>query len=195
MKNEEKIRITREKLLTAAEKLIEQYDDPFKVTSRQIAAESGMQAAMINYCFGSRENLIYQVFQNKYEKTLKDADVLKIINSDKYSPKEKLKKLHFIISGFLLNDFKFTKAVTAFVLFNRDLTKEAFSLKYVTEHYAGRKSPEECWLIAYELSAMMQLIVYRCDDIKEGMGIDLHNEKELKHYIDMRVDLLLQDQL
>ena len=38
---------------------------------------------------------------------------------------------------------------------------------------------------------MMQLIVYRKDDIKESFGIDLDDEKELKKYIDMRIDLLL----
>lgn len=193
MRKEEKTQITREKLLAAAEKLMEQYDDPFKVTSRQIASEAGMQAAMINYCFGSRENLIYQVFQNKYENTLKDADVIGIVTNNNLTPKDKLKKLHFIVARFLVNDFKFTKAITSFVLFNRDLSKEAFSLKYVMEHYNGSKTKEECKLIAYELSTMMQLIIYRCEDIEKDMGINLHNEEVLRHYIDMRVDLLLQE--
>ena len=40
---------------------------------------------------------------------------------------------------------------------------------------------------------MMQLIVYRKDDIKESFGINLDDEKELKKYIDMRIDLLLGD--
>lgn len=193
MRKEEKTQITREKLLAAAEILMEQYDDPFKVTSRQIASEAGMQAAMINYCFGSRENLIYQVFQNKYENTLKDADVIGIVTDNNLTPKDKLKKLHFIVARFLVNDFKFTKAITSFVLFNRDLSKDAFSLKYVMEHYDGSKTKEECKLIAYELSTMMQLIIYRCEDFEKDMGINLHNEEELRHYIDMRVDLLLQE--
>lgn len=193
MRKEEKTQITREKLLVAAEKLMEQYDDPFKVTSRQIASEAGMQAAMINYCFGSRENLIYQVFQNKYENTLKDADVIDIVTDNNLTPKDKLKKLHFIVARFLVNDFKFTKAITSFVLFNRDLSKDAFSLKYVIEHYNGSKTKEECKLIAYELSTMMQLIIYRCEDFEKDMGINLHNEEVLRHYIDMRVDLLLQE--
>ena len=97
MRKEEKINLTREKLLASTEKLIENTDDPFKVTSRQIAGESGMQAAMINYCFGSRENLIYRVFEKKYESALSDHNVLAIVNSDDLSPSDKLKNLHFII--------------------------------------------------------------------------------------------------
>ena len=61
------------------------------------------------------------------------------------------------------------------------------------KHYAGRKTDKECLLIAYELSSMMQLIVCRKDDIRESFGIDLNKDKELKKYIDMRVDLLLGD--
>ena len=86
---------------------------------------------------------------------------------------------------------KFTKAITGYVLFNRDLSQESFSFPYVKKHYAGKKTDKECRLIAYELSAMMQLIVFRKDDIRESFGIDLNNDKELQKYIDMRVDLLL----
>ena len=40
---------------------------------------------------------------------------------------------------------------------------------------------------------MMQLIIYRKDDIRDGFGIDLNDDEQLKHYVDMRVDLLLGD--
>ncbi len=193
MRKEEKTEITKEKLLAATEKLIKQGDDPFKVTSRQIAEAAEVQAAMINYCFGSRENLIYQIFERDYKEAVTDPKVAEIISSKTLTPKEKLKALHFKIARFLIKEYKFTKAVTNFVVFKRDLSKEAFSLKYVREHFDGRKTEEECRLIAYELSTMMQLIIYRKDDIKDGFGIDLNDDAQLKHYVDMRVDLLLGD--
>ena len=59
------------------------------------------------------------------------------------------------------------------------------------EHYAGRKTEAECRMIAYEMSTMMQLIIYRKDDIKRDFGIDLDNEDELRKVIGMRIDLLL----
>ena len=39
----------------------------------------------------------------------------------------------------------------------------------------------------------MQLLIYRKDEIKRDFGIDLDDEKALKHYIGMRVDLLLAE--
>ena len=190
MQKEEKLNITKEKLIDATFALMEEAEDPFNVTSRQIAERAGAKPSMINYCFGSRENLIYQTFQKQYMSFLKDTEVAELIAKD-LPPKELLKKLHFIVAKCLVDNPKFTKAITGFVLFNRDLSQESFSFVYVKKHFAGRKTDEECRLIAYELSAMMQLMIYRKDDIKKDFGFDLDNSDELQHYINMRIDLLL----
>ena len=190
MQKEEKLNITKEKLLDATFALMEELDDPLGVTSRQIAERAGTKPSMINYCFGSRENLIYQTFQKQYLGFLNDSEVADLIASD-ISPKELLKKLHFIVAKCLVDNPKFTKAITGHVLFSRDLSQESFSFMYVKKHYAGRRTDKECRLIAYEISSMMQLIIFRKEDIKKDFGIDLDKEKELKKYIDMRIDLLL----
>ncbi len=195
MQKEAKTELTRQKLLDAVDSLITDSEDPIKVTSRQIAAVSGVQPAMINYCFGSRERLIYEVFLRKYEAALSDAKVQKIVESDK-SPKDKLKALHFVIASFLVKNYSFTKAITSFVLFERDLSKEQFSYGLVKAHYAGKtgkdkKTDTECRMIAYELSTMLQLVLYRYADIRDHLGLDLEDPKKLRKYIDMRVDLLL----
>jgi AcrR family transcriptional regulator len=160
------------------------------VTSREIAARAEVKPAMINYCFGSRENLIYNAFQKQYLSFLKDKEVEKVVNSD-LPPQEILKKLHYVVADCLVKNHTFTKAITGFVLFKRDLGQESFSFNYVKKAFKGRKTDAECKLIAYELSTMMQLIIYRKDDIKRDFGIDLDDEEQLRHYIDMRVDLLL----
>lgn len=190
MQKDIKLGITKDKLIDATFALMEEADDPLNVTSRQIAERAGTKPSMINYCFGSRENLIYQTFQKQYLDFLKEEPIAELIASD-ISPKELLKKLHFIVAKCLVENPKFTKAISPFVLFERDLSKESFSFPYVKKHYAGRKTDRECRLIAYELSSMMQLMICRKDDLKRDFGIDLNNDKELKKNIDMRVDLLL----
>ena len=190
MQKDVKLGITKEKLIDATFALMEEADDPLNVTSRQIAERAGTKPSMINYCFGSRENLIYQTFQKQYMGFLKEEPIAELIASD-ISPKELLKKLHFIVAKCLVENPKFTKAITPYVLFNRDLSQESFSFPYVKKHYAGKKTDKECRLIAYEMSSMMQLIICRKDDIKRDFGIDLTKDKELKKYIDMRIDLLL----
>ena len=190
MKKDEKLQLTKDKLVDAAFELMEKAEDPMAVTSREIAARAAVKPAMINYCFGSRENLIYNAFQKQYLSFLKDKEVEKVVNSD-LPPQEILKKLHYVVADCLVKNHMFTKAITGFVLFKRDLGQESFSFNYVKKAFKGRKTDAECKLIAYELSTMMQLIIYRKDDIKRDFGIDLDDEEQLRHYIDMRVDLLL----
>ncbi len=190
MQKDIKLGITKEKLIDATFALMEEADDPLNVTSRQIAERASVKPSMINYCFGSRENLIYQTFQKQYLSFLKDEPIAELIASD-ISPKELLKKLHFIVAKCLVENPKFTKAITPYVLFNRDLSQESFSFPYVKKHYAGKKTDKECRLIAYEMSSMMQLMICRKADLKRDFGIDLNKDKELKKYIDMRIDLLL----
>ena len=84
-------------------------------------------------------------------------------------------------------------AITAFVLFKRDLERESFSFPFVKQHFNGRKSDAECKLIAYELSTMMQLIICRKDDIKTAFGFDLDDRNGLRDFINMRIDFLLGD--
>ena len=192
MRKDEKLTLTKEKLLGATFELMEKAEDPMSVTSRQIAAAADVKPAMINYCFGSREQLIYEVFHRQYLGFLKNTDVEKILQSD-LPPKEVLKALHYNVAKCLVENHNFAKAITGFVLFKRDLSQESFSYKYVKAHYGDRKSCGECRLIAYELSTMMQLIICRKDDIKRDFGIDLDDDNELRHYIGMRVDLLVQD--
>lgn len=190
MQKDEKLNITKDNLIEATFRLMDQTEDPLNVTSRQIAAEAGTKPSMINYCFGSRENLIHFVFQKKYLNFANENRVEELMKAN-LTPKELLKELHFIVAKCLVEKHNFTKAVTGYILFKRDLSQESFSFSYVKKHYNGRKSDAECKLIAYELSTMMQLIIFRKDDIKKSFGIDLDNEEELRRYIEMRVDLLL----
>ena len=193
MQKDEKLNITKDHLIEATFRLMEQTDDPLNVTSRQIAAEAGTKASMINYCFGSRENLIHNVFQKKYLNFVSEERMKELLSSD-LSPKELLKELHFLVADCLVKNHTFTKAITGYILFKRDLSQESFSFPYVKQHYGGRRSDAQCRLIAYELSTMMQLIIYRKDEIRENFGINLDDEEELRRYINMRVDLLLAEE-
>ena len=190
MNKDEKLQITKDKLMEATLHLMENMEDPMKVTSREIAQQAQVQPAMINYCFGSRENLIYATFQKEYLAFVQEDEVKEIFSSD-LEPKDILKRIHFIVARCLVQNYKFTRAITALVLFQRDLGKGSFSYPYVKAHFQGKKTDKECKLIAYELSTMMQIMIYRKDDIRKDFGIDLDDEKELRKYVDMRVDLLL----
>lgn len=192
MKKDEKLGITKEKLINAAAELMEECTDGSKVTSRAITQRAGVKLAMINYCFGSREALLYEVFSRNEALYRNDPRIKSVILSD-ISPKEKLKRLHYTAAEFLIREYKFTKAVTGYVLLHRNLLKEPSSLPFIRAHFGERKTENECRIIAYELSSMMQLVIYRLEDFSEFSGIDLRDKEQLHRFIDMRIDMLLGD--
>ncbi|MGN0637056.1 MAG: TetR/AcrR family transcriptional regulator [Huintestinicola sp.] len=190
MKKDEKLGITKEKLRNAAAELMNECSDCSEVTSRAIAERAGVRLSMINYCFGSREALLFEAF-SRNEKDYRDDPRIKSIICSELSPKEKLRKMHYAAAEFLIKEYKFTKAVTGYVLLHRDLSKEPSSLPFIRAHFGGRKSEEECRVIAYELSSMMQLVIYRLEDFAGFSGLDLRDSKQLHRFIDMRIDMLL----
>ena len=111
MNKDEKLQITKDKLMEATLHLMENMEDPMKVTSREIAQKAQVQPAMINYCFGSRENLIYATFQKEYLAFVQEDEVKEILSSN-LEPKEILKRIHFIVARCLIQNYKFTRAIT-----------------------------------------------------------------------------------
>lgn len=192
MEKEKKLNITKEKLINAAAELICEGADGSDATTRAIAKRAGVQLSMINYCFKSREALLYEVFSRNRQKYIKSLKIEQILRSE-ISPKEKLRKMHYIVAEFLIKEYKFTRAVMSYVLLHRDLSEEQSSLPFVKAHFAGRKTEQECRIIAYELSSMLQLIIYRLDDFGKLSGMDLRDKRQLHRLIDMRIDALLGD--
>ncbi len=185
------IEATREALLNAAEKLMTECSDPFQVTSRAITKEAGVNLAMINYCFGSREALLFEVFGKlKSEAQLNDPEFSNIIKGE-LSPKEKLIQIHLRTMKLMLRYFNYSKALTKFVLLNREIAAERGSLSFITDHFGNRKTEAECRLIAFEMSSLHELAVLRHEEIKNVCGIDLTDDAQLEKYIRNNINKFL----
>jgi len=92
-------------ILVAAEKLFCEYG--FEGTStRQIAAESGANMAMINYYFGSKMGVFLEIME---ERILGFKSQLNLINEEEISPKEKLLKVIEKYATKILNNASFHK--------------------------------------------------------------------------------------
>ncbi len=185
------IEATKNALLNAAEKLMTSCSNPAEVTSRAIAKESGVNLAMINYCFGSREGLLYEVFQKLLDDVHKsDMKFIEVMTSN-LPPKRKLAELHYKMMKLMLENYSYSQAVTKYILFNRNEDFGMESLPFIAEYYAGRKSIEECRLIAFELTSIHELAVLRYEAIKKLCNIDLTNDVELKQYVFQNVKRFL----
>ena len=189
--NKRNIEHTRNALLLAAEKLMTEYDDPSKITARMLTKEAGVNLAMINYCFGSREALLFEVFDKLQSEAMNSSPSFRRILEDDKSPKEKLIEIYFHSMKLMLDNYNLARSVTKYVLMNREISAKRGSLKFIQAHFKDRKSESECRLIAYELASLHEIAVLRHEEIKNVCGIDLKNDDELKKYIRDHIDKFL----
>lgn len=184
---------TKTALMDAAEKLMGEYDDPSDVTARAITREAGVNLAMINYCFGSRENLIFEVYE-RLKKTVPklEPQFLKILTSD-IPPKQKLAEVHYLSMKVMLTNYKYCQALTKHLLINRRIGDKRSSVRFIHEHFGESKTEGECRLIAFQLSSIHELAVLRHEEIKEVCGIDLMDDETLKKYVYDNIDRFLGD--
>ena len=185
------IEATREALLQAAGRLMTACSDPSEVTSRAITKEAGVNLAMINYCFGSREALLFEVFSRLQHKAEQQNPVFRSIVQSEMPPKQKLIRLHVEAMNMMLKYSKYVKAITKYALLSRSISASRGSLPFIQAHFGGRKTEQECRLIAYELSSLHELVLLRHEEIKAACGVDLTDERVLLKYVTDHVNMFL----
>ena len=165
--------------------------DPSEVTSRAITKEAGVNFAMINYCFGSREALLFEVFSRLQNEMEKQNPTFQIILQSEISPKQKLIELHFEAMKMMLKYRKYLKAITKYALLSRSISANRGSLPFIQAHFGGSKTESECRLIAYEISGIHELVILRHEEIKDICGVDLTDEKVLLQYVTDHINMFL----
>lgn len=186
------LQATRNSLINAAEELLRECEAPEEVTSRRIAARAGATPAMINYCFGSREALLYEVFRRMLTKARQARPELDEVLCSSLSAEDKLIEIHFMLMELMVENPRISSAVTRFILFDRDIRSGLDSLPLVMEHFGNRKSEKECRLITFELTSLHELAVLRKNDIRESCGIDLDDKTQLRRFVEDNVRRFLR---
>ena len=184
---------TREALAKAAEELLLSCTDSDEVTSRAVAARAGVNPAMINYCYGSREELLYEAYRRLLVRAQSADTVLSALMSADMPPKEKVCLIHFTMMRLMIANFGISRAVTRFILLSRSGDAGMESLPYIREHFGGRKTEEECRLIAFELSSLHEVAVLQHRMLRDSLGTDLTDNETLKSYVRRNVDRFLTD--
>ena len=187
-KQKRDLEATRNALATAAKELMTGCGDCDEVTSRAIAERASVNQAMINYCYGSREKLLYEVFgQLLAEAQSAEPELTRLMNTA-IPAKERLFLLHYAMMKLMIANFNYSRAVTKYVLLNRSADLGMESLPLVAEHYSGSRTIEECRLIAFELTSLNELAVLRHEELKRSFGLDLTDDKTLRDYVRSNVD-------
>lgn len=177
-------------LLKATIDLLKEAEQPEKVTSRQIASRAGVNLAMINYYFGSKEALTSQAVS----KILDAASG--VFHSPVHpfeSPKERLKHILREICQIVVKYRRYTKLYIPHLLLEDEITLPQLVLPEIRGHFGTQKSETECRMIAYEMISFLQLAFYRADAFMRYTGINLTMEDAVVKLIDWELEQFLPD--
>lgn len=193
LKPKEKLEITKQKLITATREILDERGHDYKaLTSRDIVKRAGVPLGMINYCFGSKDNLVLKVFLDSYElewNEHKKAFLDEGINID--DPRERLKYETMKIVQILIKHYDCIKDILKYIMTSYDITKIIKSYELIRQIVPAERTDEQCKFIAFELGGILQLAVLRHQELKEYFGVDISDDKQLKKFIDEQVDKIV----
>ncbi len=193
LKPKEKLEITKQKLITATREILDERGHDYKaLTSRDIVKRAGVPLGMINYCFGSKDNLVLKVFLDSYElewNEHKKAFLDECINID--DPRERLKYETMKIVQILIKHYDCIKDILKYIMTSYDITKIIKSYELIRQIVPAERTDEQCKFIAFELGGILQLAVLRHQELKDYFGVDISDDKQLKKFIDEQVDKIV----
>lgn len=185
------INSTKERIIEVTTGLIQESNgNVSEITARKIADGAGIGLGLINYHFGSKDQLITQCVQRIIN------NVVMCFSPDEgeneITDKERLASWAKQVFDFLFKN----QAISRISILgdmenyhnecNSVLTQKGFSMAIRKDMDEGKKK-----LVVFMLTSAMQAAFLSGDDSKEILGYDLKVKKERDKYIDGLIEVLL----
>jgi AcrR family transcriptional regulator len=178
----------KDQLIQAAMKLLSEGNSPAKITARQIVSEANVNLAMINYYFGSKDELIHIAVGNIMADR---ANELKEIRDSGISPKKRLIEFLSTMSDITIEFSELTKPTVPYLLLEGEIELPYFILPMIKEYFGDKRSETECRMIAYQIISFSQLVFYRSSDFLKLTGIDILDKKQRDAMFESMVDMCI----
>ena len=186
----------KESIIQAAIALIEVSEGNIRnITARSIADKSGVSLGLINYHFGSKDNLIAICCSRIINKTLMSMTPENIDYSkdDGLTDKERLTSFAKQTFEFIFKNYSTVKISILADLqdysldCNSSLTQKGFLLALRGDMHESQKKH-----IAFSLASIMQSAFLAGDNAKEITGYDLKTAKQRAKFISDTVNMLFE---
>ncbi|MBN2134187.1 MAG: TetR/AcrR family transcriptional regulator [Acidobacteria bacterium] len=180
---------SRAKLMDAALSILKDRVDPAKVTTRMIAAKAGVGIGLINYHFGSKDNLLNEAVSRDMAII---ANGITSNNQNLDNPREGLIDLLKQTSKTAADNPELTKIPIYHELIKGRPNTADYLLPYLKKIFGTSKTETELKALAYVLISALQIIFLRSDIFKEYTGIDILDDAQRNVAIEMLVNNIIR---
>jgi AcrR family transcriptional regulator len=179
---------TKNKIMDITVNLLETEQNPNDITVRKIAQEAGIGVGLINYYYGSRDNLMKEAISVKMESI---AEIMGNLDKELSDPMEYLKTMLVIMSDTAMKNSKLNKLSAEYDLRKGDFRICLYLLPVLRKIYPDCKSETDLRLIAFQIIVAMQSIYLRQEAFHMLTGIDIGIKRERDALIGSIVDNLI----
>lgn len=179
----------KERILQVTMDILNEVDDPSRITVRQIAERAGVGIGSINYHFQSKDNLlneavgqIMMVEAVRWFEPVTDTDI---------DPVTRLKMLFKETSRIAVRYAKLSQLTLAYTLQQGEFDVSSMTVPLMREIFGSTKSDLELRLLTAQLVVPMQAAFVRTEAFRRYAGIDLFNDAQRDQAIDIMVDNLV----
>jgi len=173
----------KEQILDATVKLLKASKDPESITVRDIAAAAGVQLAMINYYFRSKDELLYQavgVLRNKMA-----GDWLSVKSRHKkMNPYMRFREMLIALCDMSVRYSRYMRFTVEYELTKAEIVSPRYTLPLIREIYRGKRPETGIRITAYEIISTLQLIFFRAKDMSAYLGFDVLEYDRMVEIID-----------
>ncbi|WP_400239212.1 TetR/AcrR family transcriptional regulator [Methanomethylophilus alvi] len=179
---------TKERLLQSAERLMRGCESMDDVTSRAIAADSGVNQALINYHFGSKEGLMKAAMDRILEETASDLLSVRTGTGD---PRGALQSFLVQMADITVRYEKYIRPFLPGMMAEGSLDTPLCIVPLFKEYFGDSRTEGECRLMACEVVTFLQMMFCRADEMLRFAGVDIRSKKDRDGIIDAQMDLFL----
>ncbi len=175
----------KEKILNTVVALLLEHKDASKITNRQIAELAGVNSALINYYYQSKENLmdiavnicLNSIAGRMFETA--DASV---------PPKERLRGMIKMISTFMFENYELSSIAVFSELKSGSFSTSRILLPILKEFFGENKSEAALKLMALQIVSPMQVIFLNAKAYAEYLYEDVFDEATRNRLLDRIID-------
>ncbi len=182
---------TKTRLIEATQQLLASGADPDKITVRQIADQAGVGLGLINYHFGSRDNLLFEAVAVDMEQVV--AEVTAASQANDASPEDRLRELLLQVSEIGMQHPKLTRIGVQHDLLQGGLGVPQTILPILRKVLPPNVDEQTLRLIAFQLIVSMQVAFIKMDDLRLYLGVDFNDPLARAQLINQLIDNLLKN--
>jgi len=177
------------RLIEATQQLLDEGLDPEKITVRQIAERAQVGLGLINYHFGSKDNLLFEAVAIGMQAVVNQA--YQPEESASQPAEERLRQMLKSAAEVGLRFPKLTRVGVRHDLLQGDLGTTQMVLPLLREVMGNETDEQTLRLAAFQLIASLQLAFLKFDELQLYLGMDLSDRQARARMIDLLIDNLI----